>query len=54
LGSFFCNYERSPNLGLLFSTWSNLCINFGKNVLGYSMGKVLTNSSGHPAHIFLS
>jgi hypothetical protein len=34
---------------LLFSLLM-LCINVGKNVLGYILGDFSTNSSGHPAN----
>jgi hypothetical protein len=39
LGSFFENVIRSRHFfGLLFSTYKGLCINFGKNGLGYILG----------------
>jgi hypothetical protein len=48
LWAVFGNTNAAHIYGLLFPQLS-LCINIGKNRLGYILGNVFTNSSGHLA-----
>jgi hypothetical protein len=49
LGNYFENYRNSTLLAPLFRLL-RLCINFNKKVLGYILGDIFTNSSGHPVY----
>jgi hypothetical protein len=44
----FLNITKVANIFCLFPPKLRLHINIGKNGLGYTLGDIFTNSSGHP------
>jgi hypothetical protein len=49
LGQGFENYRNSANFVATFSGGKGFVLVFTKIVLGYILGDLFTNSSGHPA-----